>query len=85
MSQLRQKTASAFSDSFENIIHGVLWICSVDHFYEPEDFGILEAVTIGHDNSKDYADWDFHKVSFIPRSSMSFPGTLFTKRMDVLP
>ena len=39
----------------------------VDIFYEPDDFGILEAVTVGHDNTQLLASWDFEKVSFTPR------------------
>ena len=44
----------------------LLYIFSVDAFYEPDDFGILEKVTIGHDNSGYAAGWYFEKVSFTP-------------------
>ena len=37
---------------------------SVDTFYEPNDFGKLIVVTIGHDNSGRWPNWDFEKVSF---------------------
>ena len=37
---------------------------SVDAFYEPDDFGIVEVVTIGHDNSGRGPGWYLEKVSF---------------------
>ena len=40
-------------------------IFSDDAFYEPIDFGILKVVTIGHDNSGNFAGWYFDKVGAV--------------------
>ena len=40
---------------------------SVDAFYEPDDFGIVEVVIIGHDNSGSAPGWLLERVSFTPR------------------
>ena len=58
------KMAAVYSEGCLCLI--LLYIFSVDAFYEPDDFGILEKVTIGHDNSGYAAGWYFEKVSFTP-------------------
>ena len=60
------KTTGVSRQSFErwSIMHHNFF--SVDVFYEPDDFGMLDVVTIGHDFSGRYAGWDFEQVSFTP-------------------
>ena len=59
---LYRRSLDTFYWFWEIIIHYFLRFCSVDTFYEPDDFGTIEAVTIGHDNTGDRPDWDFEKV-----------------------